>query len=290
MAPVVPLLVISFCLILEVFSTGSGISAMLKAWGLKKIFLMKSRYADKDCSTEQEKCPSDFFKLVVRVGEKQRICRCPSDFNWNKFRLHLFRTWKLQAITMLYIGGASGTSSLLTCQDLDGNQDASAMFWCNFIFFLRFWALFALRVLSFLFLVRVLCSRCFCFSLSCFLCACFAEKYMKIDLLRSAKQPALVRCIFRNCLPLWSFGYICSHFCRFESPFWMPRCYPKFKTVSHLRNPFRPTTPSDQPHLLSCVRSTRRWSFGWISLAMFARLATPSWFLLLYSTSFTGSA
>ena len=57
MAPVVPLLVISFCLILEVFSTGSGISAMLKA------------------------------------------------------------------ITILYIGGASGTSSLLTCQDLDGNQE-----------------------------------------------------------------------------------------------------------------------------------------------------------------------
>jgi len=57
MAPVVPLLVISSCLILEVFSTGSGITTMLKA------------------------------------------------------------------ITILYIGGASGTSSLLTCQDLDGNQE-----------------------------------------------------------------------------------------------------------------------------------------------------------------------
>ena len=146
------------------------------------------------------------FQIFVRVGEKQRICRCPSDFNWNEFRLHLFRTWKLQAITILYIGGASGTSSLLTCQDLDGNQDASAMFWCKFIFFLRFWALFALRVLSFLFLVLVLCSQCFCFSL--ILCACFAEKYMKIDLLRSAKQPALVRCVLWNCLSFMIF-WVC---------------------------------------------------------------------------------
>ena len=59
---------------------------------------------------------------------------------------------------------------------------------------------------------------------------------------------------------------------------------------SHLRNAFRLITPSAQPHLPSCVRSTRRWSFGWISLAMFARLATPSWFLLWCSTSFTASA
>ena len=109
-------------------------------------FLMKSRYTGKDCSTEQEKCPSDFFKIFVRVGEKQRICGWPSDFNWNEFRLRLFRTWKLQAITILYIGGASSTSSLLTCQELDGNQDASATFWCNLMFFFRFWPLFDLWV------------------------------------------------------------------------------------------------------------------------------------------------
>jgi len=57
MAPVVPLLLVLSCLILEFFSTGSGITAMLKA------------------------------------------------------------------ITIFYIGGASGTSSLLTCQELDGNND-----------------------------------------------------------------------------------------------------------------------------------------------------------------------
>ena len=46
------------------------------AQGLRilSFFLIKSRYAGKDCSTEQEKCPSDFFKIFVRVGEKQRIC------------------------------------------------------------------------------------------------------------------------------------------------------------------------------------------------------------------------
>ena len=33
------------------------------------------------CSTQQEKCPSDFFTIFVRVGEKQRIWGWPTDFN-----------------------------------------------------------------------------------------------------------------------------------------------------------------------------------------------------------------
>jgi len=57
MAPVLPLLVLSSCLLLEIFATGSGITAMLKA------------------------------------------------------------------ITILYIGGASATSSLLSCQEIDGNRE-----------------------------------------------------------------------------------------------------------------------------------------------------------------------
>ena len=90
------------------------------------------------------------------------------------------------------------------------------------------------------FLVLVLYSRCYCFSL--ILYACFAKKYMKIDLLRSAKQPALVRCVLWNCLSLMIFCVqsFCSHFCRFESPFWMPRCYPKFPISG---------TPSGRLHL-----------------------------------------
>ena len=64
----------------------------------------------------------------------QTICEGRGETkNLRLFPLCLFRTWKLQAITILYIGGASGTSSLLTCQELDGNQDASAMLWSNLI-------------------------------------------------------------------------------------------------------------------------------------------------------------
>ena len=41
------------------------------------------------------------------------------------------------------------------------------------------------------------------------------------------KQPARSDAFFGTVYILWSFGYICFDFCRFESPFWMPRCYPK---------------------------------------------------------------
>lgn len=41
MAPVLPLLVLSSCLLLEIFATGSGITAMLKAEDPANIFLPK---------------------------------------------------------------------------------------------------------------------------------------------------------------------------------------------------------------------------------------------------------
>ena len=82
MAPVVPLLVLSSCL-LEIFSTGSGITAMQKAEGSRKssskgqeewheIKVYSGRLFHR-----AENCPSDFFKLFVRVGEKQGICGWP---------------------------------------------------------------------------------------------------------------------------------------------------------------------------------------------------------------------
>ena len=184
---------------------------MLKAWGLKKIFLMKSRYAGKDCSTEQEKCSNNLFKAFVRVGEKQRIC------GWPTTELRLKRIspfYFLQAITILYIGGASGTSSLLTCQESDGNQDASAMLRCSLIFFFRFWALFALRVSSFV-------------SCSCPLCV-FCLKvhedwpFTKCKTTSPGPMRSLELFIFHDL-----FGYTRFEICRFESPFWMPRCCPK---------------------------------------------------------------
>ena len=90
--------------------------------------------------------------------------------------------------------------------------------------------MFDLRVSSFVFLVRALCSQCFCLSLSCFLYVCVCKKvHEDWPFTKSAKQPAPIRCVLWNCLSrLWSFGYICFEICRFESPFWMPRCYPKF--------------------------------------------------------------
>ena len=100
-----------------------------------------------------------FKQLVQNIREARGETKnlpLAKRFQLKRISPFIFRTWKLQAITILYIGGASGTSSLLTCQELDGNHDASATFRCNLMFFFRFWALFALRVLSFLFLVRVL--------------------------------------------------------------------------------------------------------------------------------------
>ena len=139
------------------------------------------------CSTHQEKCPSDFFTIFVRVGEKQRIWGWPTDFNWNEFPLCLIPTWKLQAITILYIGGASGASSLLTCQESDGNQDASAMFRCHLI----------IRPSGFVFRVS---------------CSCpFAKKYMKecyvrrLTFYKVQTQPAPIRCILWNCGSFWMY-------------------------------------------------------------------------------------
>ena len=218
MAPVVPLLVISSCLIFEIFSTGSGITAMLKAWTFSVFFLMKSRYAGKDGSTEQETCSTVLFKIFVKEGRNKESVAGQLRLNWNTFPLFLFRTRKLQAITILYIGGASGTSSLLTCQELDGNHDASATFRCILIIFLP--------VLAFVW------PSGFVFPVSCscpFAKKCMKECYVRrLTVYKMQKQPALIRCILWNCLSLQSFGYICSHFCRFESLFWMPRCCPKF--------------------------------------------------------------
>ena len=138
MAPVVPLLVISSCLIFEIFSTGSGITAMLKAWNFSDLFFSWNQdILAKTALQSKKNVPATFSKYPW--GEKQRICGWLSDFKLKRLSsLFLFRTWKLQAITILYIGGASSTSSLLTCQELDGNQDASATFWCNLMFFFRF--------------------------------------------------------------------------------------------------------------------------------------------------------
>ena len=47
---------------------------------------MKSRYTGEDCS-RAENCPSDFFKLFVRVGEKQWICGWPSGFLGHRSKL-----------------------------------------------------------------------------------------------------------------------------------------------------------------------------------------------------------
>ena len=63
----------------------------------------------------------------------------------------------MQAITILYIGGASATSSLLSCQEFDGNRDASAIFWHTLMFLVLG---FDVWPLGFFFCVS--CSRPFC--------------------------------------------------------------------------------------------------------------------------------
>ena len=115
------------------------------------------------------------------------------------------------------------------------------MFWCSLIFFFRFWALFDLPVSSFVFLFRVLLLPLFLFFVVyVFRMRVLTKKYMKIDV---QKQPALIRCILWNCGSFWMYFlslslYIIS--CRFESPFWMPRCYPKIPISG---------TPSGRLHL-----------------------------------------
>lgn len=66
------------------------------------------------------KCPSDLVQnnICEGRGETRNHTTCKP----------------VQAITILYIGGASATSSLLSCQEFDGNRDASAIFWHTLMF------------------------------------------------------------------------------------------------------------------------------------------------------------
>ena len=166
--------------------------------------------------------------------------------DWNEFPLCLFRTWKLQTITILYIGGASSTSYLLTCRELDGNQDASATFRCKLICFFRFWVLMFMIFWRLTFGFRLSCFLFVSFAPDVFVFRClvffmrvFPKSAWRLTLYKVQKQPAPIRCVFWKCGSFWMYLlYIIS--CRFESHFWMPRCYPKFPISG---------TPSSQLHL-----------------------------------------
>ena len=221
MAPVVPLLVILSCLVLEFFSTGSGIAAMLKAWNFSDFFLMKSRYSGKDCSTEQETCPSDFFKIFVRVGEKQRICGWPTKLKLKRIS-SLFNS-NLEAAGHYHLVHWWGVWHIIFT-DLPRSRRKPRCFCYILVQFDIF-----LPVLGFVWPPGFV----FPVSFSCpFAKKCMKECYVRrLTFYKVQKQPAPIQCVLWNCGSFWMYFlslslYIIS--CRFESPFWMPRCYPKF--------------------------------------------------------------
>jgi len=151
------------------------------------------------------------IKIFVRVGEKQRMCRRPSDFKLKRISSLFFSN--LEAVGHYHLIHWWRVGHIISA-------DLPRVRWkprCFCYVSVQFAILLPVDVSSFVFLVRVLCSRSFCFSLSSFLFACLPRGVMSGD--KPFAKCKTTRPDAMSSLELWIFlGYICSNFQRFESP------------------------------------------------------------------------
>ena len=149
---------------------------------------MKSRYAGKHCSTEQETCPSDFFKIFVWVGEKQRICGWPTELKL-KHISSLFNS-NLEAAGHHHLVHWWGVWHIIFA-DLPRVRWKPRCFCYISVHFDNFSSGFGLCLT-------------FGFRLSCFVFVSEMCYVRRLTFYKMLKQPALIRCILWNCLySLW---------------------------------------------------------------------------------------
>ena len=189
---------------------------------------MKSRYAGKDCSTEKEKCPSDFLKIFVWVGEKQRICGWPTELKlkW----ISSFLIPNLEAAGHYHLVHWWGVWDIIFT-DLPRFRWKPRCF-CHVL--VQFWYFSSGFGLSLTFGCRLSCFLFVSFAPIVFVFRCLVffmrvlpKSTWSLTFYNVQKQPARSDAFFGTVYILWSFGFVCFDICRFESPFWMPRCYPK---------------------------------------------------------------
>ena len=182
---------------------------------------MKSRYAGKDCSTEQEKCPSDFFKILtknLRLAKRFQL-------KW----ISSFLIPNLEAAGHYHLVHWWGVWDIIFT-DLPRFRWKPRCFCYVLVQFDIF-----LPVLGFLWpsgvVFRVSCScpllQLFLFFIVLFSFCGFCQNVHEDWPFTKCKNNQPVLAFFVTVYLSWSFGFVCFDICRFESPFWMPRCYPK---------------------------------------------------------------